>query len=298
MAYNYFCCRKHTPPAKYSAAQPNNMPGVFASPMCALCGKTMEYYDSGALPDDPRPVPPPRPMAAQLATPRLSAAEQPIYSGSGQNPGHGQVTWTITRNAAKSEMTILLELGEKIAGQYEATHRFKLADGLLVVGQANDQENWWVNAPYMMGQDKAVWHTIDLNRMMTRPIQGVQLPPRIEIGIKLGNARFGMIHFLSGHARTTRNVGDHGIDMTGFTPKERGQMDAFVPLLSLQTGMKRFEQDQITRINFDHLQNKFVVQGQNAGLMVVTRRLGTPRYALTTLYNTSNQAGGTRIFPA
>jgi len=292
MAYNYFCCRKHTPPVKYAAAQPNNMPGTFASPMCPSCGKTMEFYDSGAAPTDPRPVPPPLPAVEKV--PKLSSAEVPLYSGSGDNPGHGLVTWTITRNAAKAEVTFTLNLGVKTAGQYDATHVFKLADGLLQIGAQNDQENWWINAPMTgAGADKAIWHSLDLASMATRAIPGVVLPAKIEIGVKLGNSRFGLIHLLAGHAKSVRNVGAYSIDTEGI----KG-VDAYVPMIALQSGMRRFAQEQITRINYDNARNKFLLQGQYSGLIVVTRTPGSPRYAITTLYNTTDTAFGQRVFPA
>ena len=291
MAYNYFCCRKHAPPEKYAAAQPAGLPGTFASPMCPRCGKTMEYYDSGDLASDPRPVPPPRPTPEKL--PKLSAAEVPLYSGSDINPGHGLVTWEITRNAAKADMTITLNLGVKTGGQYDATHVFKLADGLLQVGAANDQENWWINAPFSRGVDKAVWHSLDLAGMATRAIPGVALPGQIDSGVKLGKARFGLIHLLAGHARSVRNVGAYSIDTDGI----KG-VDAYVPMLALQSGMRRFDQAQITRINYDSARNKFLLQGQYSGLIVVTRTPGSPRHAITTLYNTTDTAFGQRVFPA
>ena len=291
MAYNYFCCRKHVPPVKYAAAQPNNLPGVYASPMCPTCGKTMEFYDSGAAPSDPRPVPPPLPAFEKL--PKLSAAEAPIYSGSGDNPGHDPVAWTITRNAAKAELTITLNLGAKTAGQYAATHIFKLADGLLQTGNENDQENWWINAPMTgAGADKAVWHSLDLSAMATRDIEGIVLPAKIEIGVKLGNARYGLIHLLAGHSKSVRNVGTYSIDTKGIKGVE-----AYVPMIALQSGMQRFAREQITRINYDSHRNKFLLQGQYSGLIVVTRTPGSPRYALTTHYNTGNTAFGQRVFP-
>lgn len=292
MAYNYFCCRKHVPPVKYAAAQPANLQGTFASPMCPSCGKTMEYYDSGDAPGDPRPVPPPLPAVEKL--PKLSAAEVPLCSGSGNNPGHGQVTWTVTRNAAKAEVTITLNLGAKTGGQYDATHVFRLADGLLQVGAPTDSENWWINAPFSSaGGDKAVWHSLDLASMATKTDPSFVLPAKIEIGVKLGNARFGLIHLLAGHARSVRNVGAYSIDTEGIKGVE-----AYVPMIALQSGMRRFAREQITRINFDNAANKFLLQGQYSGLIVVTRTPGSPRYAITTLYNTTDTAFGKRVFPA
>lgn len=288
MPYNYFCCRKHAPPVKHAIQQLAGMPNTYASPMCPSCGKTMERYDTGAFPTDPRPVPPPAPGA--LPVPVVSAAEVEIYSGSGNNPGHGLVTWRISRNAARADMTIVLNLGQNRGGAYDSTQSFKMADGLLDTAQGGNKENWWLNAPMHTGGDKAVWHSFNLQALLGPAGLGT-LPASLDIGVKLGNAAFGMIHLLAGHAASVRNVGPHKVFSTG---DQRD--DVYRTLLSLQSGMKRFETDQINQMFFDATADKLLIRGSHSGLIVVTRRPGSPRFAITTVYNTGAPTFGTKIY--
>lgn len=249
----------------------------------------MERYDTGASPQDNRPVPPPRPDASPA--PEISKAEVAIYSGSGMNPGHGLVTWEISRNALKMDMTVLLKLGQPRGGNYDSRQEFKLADGLLDTSQSGNEENWWLNAPMTTGTDKAVWYEVDLSRLLGAA-KPAALPATLQIGVKLGNAAFGMIHLLAGHAKSVRNVGPH----TVFTTGDRRD-DIYRTLLSLQSGMERFKTESITQINYDAANDKLLINGANHGRIVVARRPGSPRFAITTIYNTSGPAFGNKIYP-
>lgn len=289
MPYNYFCCRKHTPPVQYAAAQPNNLVGVYACPNCPDCGKTMEFYDYGTQPTDSRPVPPP--MKDLPKSPRLSRAEVAIYSGTGMNPGHGRVTWEITRNAAAADMTIKVMCGENRGGNYDSAYTFKLVDGLLDTAQDGEKKDWWLNAPFNTTTDKALWHSFDLKLLIGEANLGA-LPPTIEIGVKLGNSAFGLIHLLAGHATAVRNVGPYVIGTSG----DRRD-DVYRELLSLQSGLRRFSRTSIEEIYYDEGNNKLLIKGSHSGLIVVTRTEGSPRYSITTIYNTQLGRFGNRIYP-
>lgn len=289
MPYNYFCCRKHVPPVKYAAAQPNNMVGVYASPNCPSCGKTMEFYDYGPQPTDPRPVPPLPPDV--VAPPRLSRAEVEIYSGSCYNPGHGRVTWEITRNAAAADMTIKVMCGENRGGNYDSVYSFKMADGLLDTGQNGDKKDWWLKAPISRNPDKTLWHSFDLKSLVGQENLG-SLPAEIEIGVKLGNGAFGLIHLLAGHATAVRNVGPYAVAMS-----DDRRDNVYRELLSLQSGLERFRTASIREINYDAVNNKLLLTGSHSGLIVITRTAGSPRYSITTIYNTQSATFGNRIYP-
>ena len=129
MPYNYFHCSRHNPLTRYAAAQPNNMPGVYASPSCETCGKPMQFYGTGTSPTDTSAVPPPLPQP--YVVPNAQTAANTLYTGVGINPGHGRVTWTISQNEAKLSMTVDLKLGEFVGGSYHSEQKFKMVDGLL-----------------------------------------------------------------------------------------------------------------------------------------------------------------------
>jgi hypothetical protein len=131
MRYNYFCCRNplhvrlegdrwdgiavKPAPVTLAAPPPNNLPGVFACPKCPRCRKTMEFCYSGddpTPPTTPPPVAPPPPALQGGPAPALSG-DVSLYSGSGENRGHPNVTWNITRNAQQMDITIKLMLGTK-----------------------------------------------------------------------------------------------------------------------------------------------------------------------------------------
>jgi hypothetical protein len=287
MPFNYFCCRKHVPPVKYSTPQPV-IKGVLASPKCPACGRTMELYDSGAAPMDLRPVPPPLPNIQHA--PNIPNLEVAVYSGSGTNPGHGQVTWEITRNAARLDMTIKVMLGVKMGGNWSSVQEFKLADGLLDRTQPGAKEDWWLNAPLSPGGDKALWHSFKMDALVSAHNLGT-LPPTLEIGVKLGNAAFGLIHLLAGHASSVRNVGPYKVESSG----DRSD-DVYRTLLALQSGMQRFKTESIREMYHDPIKDKLLIKGSDSGLIVVTRKPGDPRYAITTVYNTQSPVFGNKIY--
>lgn len=289
MAYNYFCCRRHVPPVQYAVEQLGEFRG-YLCPRCPTCYETMEYYDTGTFSRDTRPVPPPR--LAPVKPPKLSSKAVAIYSGNGNNPGHGQVTWEISRNEAQMDMTIKIMLGELRGGNYDSVQIFKMADGLLDTAQAGNKEDWWLNAPAKVATERACWHEIDLAVLLGAG-KPAGLPPKLEIGVKLGNAAYGLIHLLAGHAKSVRNVGPYSIQIEkDDDPKD----NIYHTLLSLQTGMKRFATNDITQIYHDAAKDKLLIKGKYSGLIVVTRMAGDPRFAITTLYNTSSPTFGNKIY--
>lgn len=289
MAYNYFCCRKHTPPVKYAAAQPNGIPNVFASPMCPTCGKTMAWYDSGASATDPRPVPPPAP--GDIATEDLDDKKISIYKGSGKNPGHGWVKWEISRNPAKAVILIEIKLGQETGGSYDSVQKFAMADGLLDTPQNSEKENWWLSAPLKRYASRQTWHEIDLRNLIGRS-KPAGLPDTLQIGVKLGNAAFGLIHLLAGHASSVRASGPYKVLSTG------GGDDVYRTMLLLQAGMERFKFDSILKITYDATLDKMLLKGSHSGLIVLQRIGNGPRFGITTMFNAGTTINGNVIYEA
>ena len=257
----------------------------------------MEFYDSGNS-KTPLPIAPPPPNALPL--PPLSQADIPVYSGSGNNPGHGPghgpVTWEITRNAARMDITIKIMLGVKTGGAWNSVQEFKLIDRLLDTTQpAVSKEDWWLKAPVSPGNDMELWHSFKLDTLVGATNLGT-LPATIQIGVQLGNAAWGLIHLLAGHADAVRNIGPYTIEAFG-----DNKVDVYRTMLSLQSGMRRFDNASITHIYHDPTKNKLLIKGSNAGMIVVTQTNaqinGSPLYSITTIYNTQASAfGGNEIF--
>lgn len=285
MAYNYFVCRRHVPPVRTSAPQPANLPDTYASPMCPSCGKTMQRYDTGLTPVDNRPLPPPLPPALALdALPALAV----IYEGSEMNPGHGLVTWKVSRSQRKAYIHFDIKLGHNQGGAYDSCLEFKMADGLLDVGQPDPKCDWLVGPP-MRGATANVWHRIRLIDLLGGG-KPASLPDTIDVVVKLGNAAFGLIHLLAGHSQAVRNIGPYTIPAQ--TDKDDNK---YVTLLALQSGMARFENNYIRQINFDDGKRKLLIRGAHNGLIVLTEVQGS-LWSLTTIYNTSAHAFGTTIY--
>ncbi len=306
MRYNYFCCRNplhvcldtdgvtiKPAPRKLAAPQPNNLPGVFACPRCPDCHKTMEFYDSGIF-ADPLPIAPPPP--ALPGGPPLSG-DVSLYSGSGENSGHADVTWDITRNAQQMDITIKLMLGKKTAGVWDSEQEFKLIDRLLNTNQvAASPADWWLEAPVSPGNHMELWHSFRLDTLVGGAANLGTLPATIQIGVQLGNAAWGLIHLLAGHAKAVRNVGkEYDIEAFG-----ENKVDVYRTVLLLQSGMRRFDNNSITHIYHTPAKNKLVIKGSNAGTIVVTQKNklmnGSPVYSVTTIYNADKAFGGNEIY--
>jgi len=279
MGYNYFVCRKCMPPVRYAAPEPNGIAGVFASPMCPSCGKTMEWHGRGDAAADARPIPPPLPVAQKE---KVKNEKIDIYSGSGMNPGHGWVTWEIYRNPAKAVIMIEIMLGHKQGGNWDSVQKFAMADGLLDTTQGGGKEGWWLSAPLKRYAHRAIWHEINLKGLMgvTKP---AKLPDTLQIGVKLGNAFFGLIHLLHGHASSVRAIGD-----IEFAESTERSDDVFRTMLLLQAGMQRFQFDSVQKISFDPTTDKMVIQGSHSGKIVLTRIGDGPRFGITTMFNTGH----------
>ena len=292
MAYNYFVCRKHALPVTYAALVNEHAPLAYASPMCPTCGKTMQHYGRGNLVAPP-PAPPPGAPPVPVPGPALANADVPIYAGWGINPGHGKVTWDICRNAAKMEMTILLNFGDFIANAWASTKRFRMIDGLLDLAQGGNKRDWWLGTPMPRFPSKLVWHSFSLVNLVGPAGLG-GAPAVIDIGVKLGDAAFGLIHLLSGHPDAVLKIGDNPVASSQDIPKDN-ELRAIV---SLQAGMPRFTEDRIRRVNYDPVEDKFLIQGAFSGFIVIRRLPGDPRYAVTTLYNKAPQSFGTALYEA
>jgi hypothetical protein len=295
MAYNYFHCSRHNPLTRYAAAQPNNMPGVYATPSCATCGKPMQFYGTGTSPTDTSAVPPPLPQP--YVVPKAQTAANTVYDGTGMNPGHGRVTWKISQNEAMLSMTVDLKLGEYVGGSYSSEQKFKMIDGLLDIKQGGEKQNWWLKSPTPPFRDAPdVWHRIRLRDLVD--VAALNKPPEVmDMGVKLGNAAFGMIHFLAGHAASLKKIGEFTV-MKGEQLAQDDQL--YVTMLSVQSGMGRFETNAIQQINYDAVNDKFLIAGSNSGLIVLQGDHQGGRYSVTTTYNTSAgiKSFGDKIYPA
>jgi hypothetical protein len=306
MRYKYFCCRNplhvcldtdgvtiKPDPVKVAAPQPNNLPGVFAYPRCPDCHKTMEFYDSGKF-ADPLPIAPPPP--GELGGAPLSG-DISLYSGSGANTGHPNVTWNIIRNAKQMDITIKLMLGKPKAGLWDSVQAFKLSDRLLDTNQvAASPADWWLQAPLKM----ELWHSFSLVTLLGAANLGT-LPATIQIGVQLGNAAWGLIHLLAGHSKAVRNVGNNYIDFNLQGDElNHHEVNIYKTMLLLESGMRRFDTNSITHVYHDSTKNKLVIKGDNSGIIVVTQTNkvmnGFPVYSVTTIYN-ANSAFGKQIYP-
>jgi hypothetical protein len=196
------------------------------------------------------------------------------------------------RNAAQMDLTIKIMLGQNTGGTWDSQQSFKMVDGMLDTSQGGDKKDWWLNTPMPRYPDRALWHRIDLQGLVGPGRLG-GAPASIDIGVKLGNAAFGVIHLLAGHAAAVRNTGPYTVVSTGDS-----RDDVYRTLLSLQSGMQRFDNASIKQINYDAVTDKFLIKGTHSGLIAVTRSAGAPRYAATTVYNTSSPAFGNKIYEA
>ena len=205
------------------------------------------------------------------------------------------MTWDITRNAQQMDITIKLMLGKKTAGVWDSVQEFKLIDRLLDTNQVAAPADWWLEAPVSPGNHMELWHSFRLDALVGAANLGT-LPATIQIGVQLGNAAWGLIHLLAGHATAVRNVGpDYDIQAFG-----KPQVDVYRTVLLLQSGMRRFDNNSITHIYHDSTKNKLVIKGSNAGIIVVTQKNkvmnGSPVYSITTIYNADTAFGGNEIY--
>lgn len=291
MTYNYFVCRKCNPPVTYAALANATVPTAYASPMCPACGKTMQHYGHGNSAVAP-PPPPVGPGPAPFVPVVISNADVPIYAGWGINPGHSKVTWDIFRNAAKLELTIALKFGDFIANAWGSVKTFRMVDGTLNLGQGGLKQDWWLGSPTPRSANPEIWHSFSLVNLVGPGGLGAA-PAVIDIGVKLGNAAFGLIHLLAGHSDSIVNIGTYST-MSSANAKE----NEFRAIMSLQSGLRRFDQDQIRRVNYDPIEDKFLLQGQFSGLIVLRRMPGDPRYAITTIFNKNPAVFGATIYEA
>ena len=61
------------------------------------------------------------------------------------------------------------------------------------------------------------------------------------------------------------------------------------------SGLQRFVTNSIKEICYDADKDKLTITGSHDGLIAVTRVAPSPRYSITTIYNTQS-ASGTRIY--
>ncbi len=289
MPYNYFCCRQHTPPVTYAAEQPKGLPGVFASPLCPTCKRTMEWYSSGdgeVAPSVPPNAPPAPPFVVGT---KPKAVKIPIYNGSGKNPGHPDVTWEIYKMGLFGDILIQLHLGKCQAGTWDSSQKFAMSHDLLTVPQAGPEKDWWLSAPDNRYANRATWHEINLRSLCGQSKPAV-LPDILEIGVKLGNSYFGLIHLLAGHAASVRATGPYKVDAEGTGA------DSYRTIVLLGAGMQRFKFDSILKITYDPTLDKMLIKGSHSGLIVLQRQGNGARFSITTMFNMGDPISGNVIY--
>jgi hypothetical protein len=289
MAYNYFVCRKHVPPVTYAAVVNDHAPLAYASPLCPTCHKTMQHYGRGNALATP-PLPPDGPAPVFAVPQALPDVDAPIYNGWGMNPGHGKVTWEIFHNLAKMELTIVLKFGDFVANSWDSVKRFRMVDGTLNLGQGGNRRDWWLGSPFKANPNIEVWHSFSLINLVGPAGLG-GAPGVIDIGVKLGDAVFGLIHLLSGHSDSILKIGTLTVTKADI-PKD----NELRTIVSLQAGMARFDEASIRRIRYDVTEDKFLIEGAFSGFIVLRRMPGDPRYAITTMYNKNPKPFGIALY--
>jgi hypothetical protein len=188
-------------------------------------------------------------------------------------------------------MTLKLMLGEKVGGNYDSVQSFKMVDGLLDQTQGGDKADWWLQTPMPRYRDRACWFELRIGYLVGADRRGTA-PDVLEIGVKLGNSAFGLIHFLAGHAEAVRHTGPNTVLSTGDQ-----RTDVYRTLLALQAGLDRFKHDAIRQVNYDQAKDKFTIAGSHSSFIVLTRSAPGDKYGITTIYNTQRAADGTQIYP-
>jgi len=284
--YNYFVCRRCND-RKVAAPSPS-VPGAIASPKCPACQRFMEHYDSGDLPGDPRPVPPPgAPPTPNVG--RLSTREVPVYGGDGPNPGHPHVTWALSRNAAQAAWTLQLFLGQQRGGNWDSVLTARFHQGLLTQ-RGGSEKDWLVSPPAQTGAPD-VWMSLDTRRLPAGRVNRFanQGHRTFNFVVKLGNAQFGLIHLLAGHQSTVRKAAKSQVFGTG-DPRD----ETFRTMSLLQAGLQRFSPQNVHEI-VEAGNRKWLLSGRDCGFLVV-REEGNDTYSVTTTYNRRVGGGGQTWF--
>ncbi len=236
------------------------------------------------------PVPPSFPHALNLPKPpALSTEDTNIYSGSGTSPGRGLVRYRLSENKAKALISVYADEGATHAQTEASTLRMQFHNSLLTANPPN--RDTLIKSPI---GGSTVWLQIEKAALAGGAAKAgwEVFPARLKIGVAVGEARFGLIHFLTGHANTigtflSSATGQEQVYQTG-EQKDR----ALLTTSGLQALLdNNFTADKLRRI-WHGGGAKFVLMASDQRKLVVDNQTGGDTHTLTTLYGASEAYGG------
>jgi len=235
---------------------------------------------------------PPGPPPTLAATPAFDAAERVIYSGDGVESSRGKVLYKVTENAAKMLCTVFVDFNALPQQSEASTARIAFQNGLLK-GRPVARDSL-VHPP--LGSGSGAWAVITAGDL-ANGVRGNAwnlFPNPLEIGIAIGNERFGLIHLLAGHSGTINsfmgsNVGKELV----FRLDKPSQEDARInmsnglqALLGSSFGVSKLA--QIAHAG----DNKFVLRSSDNRKLVIDRQGAAPLHTITTLYGADSAFRG------
>lgn len=235
------------------------------------------------------PVPPSFPNALNLPKPpALSTEDTNIYSGSGTSQGRGLVRFRLSENKAKALISVYADAGATHAQTEASTLRMQFHNSLLAANPPN--KNTLIKSPI---GGSTVWLEIDKAALANGVAKAGWdvFPAKLKVGVAVGEARFGLIHFLSGHAGTigTFLASAAGQEQVYQTGEQRDR-----PLLTT-TGLQallsnNFAADKLRKI-WHGGDAKFVLMASDRRKLVIDNQAGGDTHSLTTLYGASETYG-------
>ncbi|HET7275332.1 MAG TPA: hypothetical protein VFI91_09110 [Longimicrobiaceae bacterium] len=234
------------------------------------------------------PVPPGPPSLD--AVPALHATERVIYSGHGNEATRGRVLYKVTENPAKMLCTVYVDFNALLHETEATTARVAFQSGLLKDRPVT--KNSMVHSPAGSSHAWALIAKSDLPGGFPGPDWGL-LPDPLEIGIAIGNERFGLIHLLAGHSGTINtfigsNVGKALVFRLDKQSQEDTRINASNGLQALLG--ESFGTSKLAEITHSG-GNKFILKSRDNRKLVIDRQGGAPTHTVTTLYGADKATG-------
>jgi hypothetical protein len=311
--YCYYCPRCRT-------RRPVRIPGAgqaFAEPACPSCAtstQVMRRYAQTDMnwpfgvvsPTDQQiqamvllmpPIPPGSPPPVTTSPP-LDAVERDIYSGQGNEPTRGKVLYRVMENAAKMLCTVYVN-DHALPQEREAqTARIAFQNGLLR-GRPVTKDSL-IHPPFTSaGGAWAVISKADLPAGVPGADWAL-LPDPLEIGIAIGNERFGLVHLLAGHSGTINSfLGSNTGKALVFRLDQPSQEDSRINMSNgLQALLgESFGTSKLAEISHGE-GNKFILKSRDNRKLVINRQGGAALHTITTLYgaDAGSGVGGTAVW--
>ncbi|MGI4756298.1 MAG: hypothetical protein ACRYGF_05540 [Janthinobacterium lividum] len=267
--YRYYTCTMH--PLEHLSV-PITSP-AFAIPQCPDCHRYMQQAGEGNAPTpgvmnllgavSAPPVP--------VLTPLLDA-EVVVVSGHGDHDRAGHLQYTLSKNEAKVDAKLEVKLDRK-----STPYTVRLHPGLITGATSNSQ----IAAPF-----GNCWHTIQTKTdamerggvLITDP---APLPRAVKFGLKLGNAKFGLVHVMAGHFSDLRSFTSGVAQVAG--------MEEYRSFLAMQSGLQACLSPESLQAMYRETDraDKYVFVGLWSGkaVIVATRfDAADQRFDITTLY--------------